>query len=91
MYSVNEAHFLDITPLFHPSACFADNNCASVLGATGFASGPGLPLTRMNASLRSHKLDFNILVLYLMSLLALHVPLDSPFLSTQFFALNLDC
>ena len=41
-------------------------------------------------SLQSYKLDFNIVVLNLMSLLALYVSLDSSFISTKFFVLGFD-
>ena len=96
MQSVNGAQFLNITSLFLSSACFAANNCATVLVASGFGSGPASPaivivlLTSIYASLESYKLDFNIVVLNLISLLILYIPLDSSFISMQFLVLNLD-
>ena len=44
----------------------------------------------MYASLYSHKLGFSIVVLNLMPLLVLYTPVDWPFISNQFFVLNLD-
>ena len=49
-----------------------------------------VPLISIYASLKSHKLDFNIWDLNLILLLALYVPLESSFISIQFFVLNLD-
>ena len=49
-----------------------------------------VPLISMYASLKSHKLDFNILDLNLILLLVLYVPLESSFISIQSFVLNLD-
>ena len=49
-----------------------------------------VPLTSMYASLWSHKPDFIIVVLNLIWLLILYPPLDSLFISAQFFVLNLD-
>ena len=66
---INGAQFLNITPLFPSSYClFAAVSPASVIFV--------LPLTSIYASLQSHKLDFSIAVLNLMSLLVLYTPLD---------------
>ena len=41
---INAAQFLNITTLFLSSACLAANNCAAVLGASGFGSSSPYPV-----------------------------------------------
>ena len=82
MQSVNDAQFLNITPLFVSSNRFA----------VSFAPAPVIviiPPTSMYTSLKSHKLHLNIEVLNSVWLLVLYVPREPSFISTQFFALNL--
>ena len=79
MQLVNGAQFLYITFLF----LLVDDAAAPVLSTVRF------PLTSTYASLQSHKVDFNFVVLNLIWLLTLHVPLDSSFTSIQIFVLNL--
>ena len=73
MQLVNGAQFLNITFLL---VFFASASSAAVLLTVI------VPLTRIYASLQSHKLDFRIVVLNLIWLLTLYVPLDSSFIST---------
>ena len=80
MQLVNGAQLLNITLSL---VLFAAAPAAAVLLTVLF------PLASIYASLQSHKLDFNILVSNLISLLVLYIPLNSPFISTQFFVLNL--
>ena len=82
MYLVNGAQFLNITPLFLLSNYFAASSFSAPVTVI-------LPLTSINASALSHKLDLSIVVLNLISLFV-YVPLDSSFISTQFLVLNLD-
>ena len=44
MHLVNDARFLNVTPLSLSSVCLASNNCAAVLGASGFGSAPAFPV-----------------------------------------------
>ena len=81
MQLVNGAQFLNITFLL---VLFATAPAADVLSTII------VPLTRMYASLYSHKLDFSVAVLNLICLLALYVPSESSFISAQFFVLTLD-
>ena len=81
MQSVNGAQFLNITFL---SVLFASGSAAAVLLTDIF------PLANRYGSLHSHKLDLSIDVLKLICLLAEYVPLDSSFISTLLFVLNLD-
>ena len=66
---INGAQFLNITPLFLLSACLA------------VASAPApvivfLTLASIYVSPQSHKLDYNIVVLNVMSLLVVYTPTD---------------
>ena len=81
MQSVDGAQFLNITFLL---VLFASASAAAVLLTDTF------PLASIYASLQSHKLDLSIDALKLICLLTEYVPLDSSFISTQFFVLNLD-
>ena len=81
MQSVNGAQLLNITFLLVLSA---STSAATVLLTDIF------PLATIYESLKSHKLDLSIDVLKLICLLAEYVRLDSLFISTQFFVLNLD-
>ena len=83
MRFANGAQFLNITPLFVLSARLA----AAAYPAPAIFI---VPLISIYESAQSHKLDFSIVVLNLISLLVLYSPLASSFISTQFFALNLD-
>ena len=80
---VNGGQFLNATPL----------SLSSARQAAALSPAPVIvifPLTRIYASLQSHKLDFSIAVLNLIWLLTLYVPLDSSLISIQFFVLNLE-
>ena len=58
MQLINGAQFLNATPLSLPSACLVAASAPSQIIVI-------VPLTRMYASLKSHKLDFKIVVLNL--------------------------
>ena len=70
MQLVNGAQYLNATTLSLSSACLA----AALSPAPVIVI---FPLTRIYASLSSHKLDFSIVVLNLVWLLTLYVPLDA--------------
>ena len=78
MHLVNGAQFLNITLLFLSSNRFtASLSPASVIVM--------VPFTSMYASVYSHKLDFSIVFLNLISLPASYVPLDSSFFFDPIF------
>ena len=82
MHLVHEAQFLNVTPLSLSFSCLAA--ASSLCPVMVF-----VPLTSMYESAQSHKLDFSIEVL-IWILLLVYVPLDSSFISTYFFVLNLN-
>ena len=82
MHLVNGAQFLNVAPLSLSSTRLTAPSSPALVIVI-------LPLTSMHASAQSHKLDLSIEVLNVISLLV-YVPLDSSFISTQFFVLNLD-
>ena len=71
-------------------------NNSSLSLSFGFTAGDGtggidiVLLKSIFASLKSHKLNFNIAVFHLIWISVLHVSREPSFISTQFFALNLD-
>ena len=73
---------------------FLNTPSLSLLFGFAAASGTGaidiVHLASIHASLKSHKLNFNIVVLNLIWLLVLYVPRESSFISTRFFVLNLE-
>ena len=80
---INGKKFVNTAPLSPSSFCLAASSTSAPVIVI-------LPLTSMYASLWSHKLDFNIMVLNLMSLLVLYTPLDLSLVSIQFLVQNLD-
>ena len=79
-YGFSGARLLNITFLL---VLFALASAAAVLLTVIFH------LTGIYTSLQSDKLDFNIVVSNLISLPVLYIPLNSSFISTQYFVLNL--
>ena len=82
MQSVNDAQYLNITPLFLSSNRLATSSFPALVIVI-------VPLKSIYALILSHKLDLNIEVLNIIGLLVLYVPHESSFISTQVFALNL--